>query len=41
MVKIEKTCDGAPRSFSDYTVTITADKDTIKKEYNVEVEELI
>ena len=37
LVKVEKVCDGAPRSFSDYTVTI--DKD--KMPANVTVEELI
>lgn len=42
LVKVEKKENVEfPRSFSDYTVTITADKDTIKKDYNVEVEELI
>lgn len=37
LVKIEKTCDGAPRSFSDYRVTI--DKEAVPA--NVTVEELI
>lgn len=37
LVKVEKNCDGAPRSFSDYTVTI--DKEHIPS--NVVVEELI
>ena len=37
LVKVEKVCDGAPRSFSDYTVTI--DKDKLPT--NVTVEELI
>lgn len=37
LVKVEKVCDGAPRSFSDYTVTI--DKDNLPA--NVTVEELI
>lgn len=37
LVKVEKNCDGAPRSFSDYTVTI--DKEHIPS--NVAVEELI
>ena len=37
LVKVEKVCDGAPRSFSDYTVTI--DKDKLPA--NVTVEELI
>lgn len=36
-VKVEKTCAGAPRSFSDYTVTI--DKENMPE--NVTVEELI
>ncbi len=37
LVKVEKVCDGAPRSFSDYKVTI--DKDAVPA--NVSVEELI
>lgn len=37
LVKIEKICDGAPRSFSDYKVTI--DKEAVPA--NVTVEELI
>ena len=37
LVKVEKVCDGAPRSFSDYSVTI--DKDGLPT--NVTVEELI
>ena len=37
LVKVEKVCDGAPRSFGDYTVTI--DKDNLPA--NVTVEELI
>ena len=37
LVKVEKVCDGAPRSFSDYSVTI--DKDRVPS--NVTVEELI
>lgn len=37
LVKVEKVCDGAPRSFSDYTVTI--DKTGLPA--NVTVEELI
>ena len=37
LIKIEKTCDGAPRSFSDYRVTI--DKEAVPA--NVTVEELI
>ena len=37
LVKVEKTCDGAPRSFGDYTVTV--DKDGLPS--GVEVEELI
>lgn len=37
LVKVKKTCDGAPRSFSDYTVTI--DKAGVPS--NVTVEELI
>ena len=37
LVKVEKVCDGAPRSFGDYTVTI--DKDKLPA--NVTVEELI
>ena len=37
LVKVEKVCDGAPRSFRDYTVTI--DKDKLPA--NVTVEELI
>ena len=37
LVKVEKVCDGAPRSFSDYTVTI--DKTGLPA--NVIVEELI
>lgn len=37
LVKIEKTCDGAPRSFCDYKVTI--DKEAVPA--NVTVEELI
>ena len=37
LVKVEKVCDGAPRSFSDYTVTI--DKSGLPA--NVTVEELI
>lgn len=37
LVKVAKNCDGAPRSFSDYTVTI--DKEHIPS--NVAVEELI
>ena len=37
LVKVEKVCDDAPRSFSDYTVTI--DKKGLPT--NVTVEELI
>ena len=37
LVKVEKVCDGAPRSFSDYTVTI----DKAGLPANVTVEELI
>ena len=37
LVKVKKVCDGAPRSFSDYTVTI--DKEGLPE--NVTVEELI
>ena len=37
LVKVEKVCDGAPRSFSDYTVTI--DKEGLPA--NVTVDELI
>ena len=37
LVKVEKVCDGAPRSFSDYSVTI----DKAGLPANVEVEELI
>ena len=37
LVKVEKVCDGAPRSFSDYTVTI----DKAGLPANVAVEELI
>ena len=37
LVKVEKVCDGAPRSFSDYTVTI--DKEGLPS--NVTVEEFI
>ena len=37
LVKVKKVCDGAPRSFSDYTVTI--DKEGLPA--NVTVEELI
>ena len=37
LVKVEKVCDGAPRSFGDYAVTI--DKDKLPA--NVTVEELI
>ena len=37
LVKVEKVCDGAPRSFSDYTVTI--DKEGLPS--NVTVDELI
>ena len=37
LVKVEKVCDGVPRSFSDYTVTI--DKAALPA--NVTVEELI
>ena len=37
LVKVEKVCDGAPRSFSDYTVTI----DTEGLPANVTVDELI
>ena len=37
LVKVEKLCDGAPRSFSDYTVTI--DKEGLPA--NVTVDELI
>ena len=37
LVKVEKVCDGAPRSFSDYTVTI----DKAGLPTNVTVEELI
>lgn len=37
LVKVEKTCDGAPRSFSDYSVTIN--KDNVPS--NITVEELI
>ncbi len=34
LVKIEKKCEGAPRSFSDYTVTI--DKDNLPAGVNIE-----
>ena len=37
LVRIEKSCSGAPRSFSDYTVTI--DKEGVPS--HVKVEELI
>ncbi len=37
LVKVEKVCDGAPRSFSDYSVTI--DKDKVPT--NVAIEEMI
>lgn len=37
LVKVEKVCDGAPRSFSDYSVTI--DKGSVPS--NITVEELI
>ena len=37
LVKVEKVCDGAPRSFSDYTVTI----DKADLPANVTIEELI
>ena len=37
LVKVEKVCDGAPRSFSDYTVTI----DKAGLPANVTIEELI
>ena len=37
LVKVEKVCDGAPRSFSDYTVTI----DKADLPVNVTVDELI
>ena len=37
LVKVEKICDGAPRSFSDYSVII--DKENVPS--NVTVEELI
>lgn len=37
LVKIRKSCDGTPRSFDDYTVTI--DREGIPA--NVQVEELI
>ncbi len=37
LVKVEKVCDGAPRSFSDYSVTI--DKNNIPA--NIVLEELI
>ena len=37
LVKVEKVCDGAPRSFSDYTVTI----DKAGLPANITVEELI
>ena len=37
LVKVKKVCDGAPRSFSDYTVTM--DKDKLPTD--VTVEELI
>lgn len=37
LVKVKKACDGAPRSFSDYSVTI--DKENVPS--NVTVEELI
>ena len=37
VVKVKKTCDGAPRSFSDYSVTI----DKVGVPSNVTVEELI
>ena len=37
LVKVKKTCDGAPRSFSDYSVTI----DKVGVPSNVTVEELI
>ncbi len=37
LVNVEKVCDGAPRSFSDYSVTI--DKENVLS--NITVEELI
>lgn len=37
LVKVSKICDGAPRSFSDYSITI--DKDNVPS--NITVEELI
>lgn len=37
LVKVEKVCDGAPRSFIDYSVTI--DKENAPS--NVTIEELI
>ena len=42
IVKVEKK-DGIeyPRSFNDYDVTILLDKDTIKKDFHVELKELI
>ena len=51
LVKVEKVCDGAPRSFSDYTVTIdkemakrykvAIDENSEKESYNIILEELI
>lgn len=42
LVKVEKKEKVEfPRSFSDYNVTITVDKDTIREKYHVSVEELI
>ena len=51
LVKVEKVCDGAPRSFSDYTVTIdkemakrykvAIDEDSEKENYNIILKELI
>ena len=51
LVKVEKVCDGAPRSFNDYTVTIdkemakrykvAIDEDSEKENYNIILKELI
>lgn len=39
LVKIEKTCDGTPRSFSDYSVKIDRENNPDKE--NIQIEELI
>ena len=51
LVKVEKVCDGAPRAFNDYTVTIdkemakrykvAIDEDSEKENYNIILKELI